>query len=123
MPKTSLGSKVKQETRDMTAASGDVSYTGYGFKPTALVIFGVTAAGGGIGAWGIYGGEVDLSIYTQGDDTNFHGSSVLIEFRETATKVQDAVVKSEDVDGFTLTWTKAGVPAADTAILKVLALR
>ncbi|GAI79663.1 unnamed protein product, partial [marine sediment metagenome] len=33
-----LGPSVKLETRDMTAASGAVAYTGYGFEPSGLII-------------------------------------------------------------------------------------
>ena len=41
------GIKVKLETRDMTAASGDVSYTGYGFTPTGIIITATTATTAG----------------------------------------------------------------------------
>ena len=117
-------SKLKEETRDMTAASGDVSYTGYGFSPTALImqavvdattIFALGFADVNVADYGIWHNPEGLWIQTSG----------LLVLRETtAGGVQQyAVIKSRDADGFSITWTKTGTPSAGTASIQVLALR
>jgi hypothetical protein len=112
-------------TRDLTASSGDVSYTGVGFTPKAVIFFGTVDGaaamffGMSTGAstnkglfdrqlvsaatWGVTG---TLAIYNVQGSGNEHY----------------AKIKSFDADGFTLTWTKVSSP---TGTLKVyyLALR
>ena len=120
-----LGSKLKSETRDMTAASGDVAYTGYGFQPIALIIFTSTHEALSIASWGF--GDVNLSemctYRPTGSTTVFVSASNIIYADETGGKSQIAVLKTLDADGFTLTWTKAGDVSAGTLTILVLALR
>ncbi|MCE5227131.1 MAG: hypothetical protein LLG05_14895, partial [Porphyromonadaceae bacterium] len=51
-----LSSKIITATRDMTSASGDVSYTGVGFMPTSIVCFGAIS-----GTYSFFVGSADSS--------------------------------------------------------------
>ena len=108
---------VNSETRDLTAAAGDVAYTSYGFQPTALIIF---AYGNGAMSWGIADGTTDLCLSWRSDATA-GPHAWLIENDQTANNAR-AVLKSFDADGFTLTWTKTNTPTG-TLTMQVLAIR
>lgn len=94
-------------TRERDAVSGNVSYTGVGFTPTAIVFLASIANTGSVG---------------MSDGTNHKSlspavglsSSFCIRSCEGGPIGQDALVASMDADGFTLTWTKQGAPAAGT---------
>ena len=95
-------------TRDMTAATGSVSYTGVGFTPKALIVmsavdgsataswtFITATTDGGIGQFasgGAFGSAAGVSIYA---DLSNHQTGILTAF---------------GADGFTLSWTKVGSP-------------
>jgi hypothetical protein len=122
VPAAGGGVKAKTITREMTAASGDVSYTGIGFTPTALLFFGsVQAASNTISSHGssdaqkYYTRQYALSSSSFAVDNNG-----CIRLGST-TNYQSAIVESYDADGFTLTWTKIGSPAANTANILVVA--
>lgn len=110
--------KMYLATRVLSLATGNVAYTGLGFKPT-LILFqtGIT----GVAMWGSTG---------SGDGTN----NECIEFNQTGgvifqannagiqrdnaggTNFQSFTVASMDVDGFTLAWSKIGTPTATATI-------
>jgi len=115
-------SKVKRETRDMTAASGDVSYTGYGFKPRSLIIdaqyycqYPSSSGMSDVNKSCV----VDAMPYFQ---THTGSSSAIIWILTAANTHQLAIVKSYDTDGFTLTWTKLGSPTG-TMYFNVMAMK
>jgi hypothetical protein len=121
--------KIGSFTRDMTAVSGDVSYTGVGFKPVSIIFIGVPAASGSVlGAsvgfdtvtnrGGI--GENSLGIWYS---LGYSGGLQSIILEQTAGKGMEAVVKSFDADGFTLTWLKVGASDAGTATIYYMAFR
>jgi hypothetical protein len=115
--------KVKAETRDMTAANGDVSYTGYGFTPTGLIIIAVGYAGGpsSIGASNPAKASMSMAMITT---TTINTNTNIVNMETSfATTGQVAFVKTYDADGFTLTWTKEGSPGAGTANLIVIAFK
>jgi hypothetical protein len=118
---TARTNKLGTETRDMTAGSGDVAYTGYGFQPTSLII---AAGGGDQGGTSIGLGDVNLAegcfFITGAGGVNVTNKMVYMLSGGSAD--QTAVLKTLDADGFTLTWTKVGSPTG-TATLYVLALR
>lgn len=98
-------------TRDLSLAGGDVSYTGLGFKPTAIIVLCAmdsSTRGMSIGM-SDYAGS--MSEIDKEADGNYYASinRVLINF-SSAGNYQFAAVKSYDSDGFTLTWTKGGSP-------------
>jgi hypothetical protein len=106
---TRLKSKLIQVTRDLTAVDGNVSTTGVGFTPTALIVqYGIDST--------VYGGNglADSSkaakcVWVQ-TNTAFYPQSTLIFCPSGAGAFQTATVSSYDADGFTLTWAKTGSP-------------
>jgi hypothetical protein len=109
-----LRSKVIVATRDLSAATGNVAYTGVGFAPRAI-----------IGNWSVdatatFGfGMVDLKL--AGSNASYYGSNLTTGAAGTsfitafladgaADKYQTAALVSADIDGFTLSWTKTGAP-------------
>ncbi|MGM5018734.1 hypothetical protein [Tardiphaga sp. 367_B4_N1_1] len=119
-----LKSKVIATTRVLTAASGNVAYTGVGFKPSAIVAvaainttpaFGVGFSDAALGAGGV--------TYYGNNHATF--GAFLIEVfltNDLGSDYQTASVASYDADGFTLAWTKNGSPTG-TANLYFLCLR
>ena len=125
-PQWASGAFMKSETRAMTAASGDVSYTGYGFKPSVLFLL---AGKGSTKIWSIGIAFWTSSIVLAGQggisaDRIYTASGYLCTLWETDSKYQLATIKSMDADGFTLTWTKSETePTTRTATLFFVALR
>lgn len=120
-PTTRLASKVKAFTRDMAAASGDVSYTGVGFQPSAIIAFSnwTTARSWGMVDSAKVHAVIDYFVDggTTTDNINLIGLASAGE-----SNYQIALVKSFDADGFTLTWTKLGSPTG-TADIKFICFR
>lgn len=122
----SLATKIISVTRDMTAASGSVSYTGVGFTPTALIAIGVPGAVNtdftnmsfGMSDAGQSAADLVFGLNT-GD---FRARTDLI-FLGGSSNFQKATVSSYDSDGFTLSWVKSGTPSAATAQCYILCLR
>ena len=110
-------------SRDMTAASGNVSYTGAGFQPTALICFaaiGTTT----YASWGMAdSGNVGRGIPKYGDTSFGVSGDFIYPMTDVNGTGQKANVASYDADGFTLTWIKVGTPAAGTAYLQFLCLK
>lgn len=109
--------KVNSTTRDMTAASGDVSYTSVGFKPKAIIFIAIVDAGP-LSSIGFDDATGHKSILMQAADTWSYSTAYSIFISGT----QKAIVKSFDSDGFTLTWTKESSPTG-TAQIMYLAFR
>jgi len=120
-----LRSGIVTFTRDMTALNGDVSYTGLGFSPRALVLLGVLSNDFnsiGIGAEG--GAEAALYRHLSVATIKWAIDTTLIAriFRVEATPdVLNVNLVSLDSDGFTLHYDK-GTNAAGTATFEVLCL-
>jgi hypothetical protein len=124
-----LSAKVVQVTRDMTAASGDVSTTGVGFQPKALFFVGWINT---TNHWGVGMAASDLTMNTVVGTQN-GTSNIMAGYNATSSKCielhtgaagagQAAAITSMDADGFTLTWTKTGSPDSETAWIMVLCL-
>jgi len=108
-----FNSKVGTLTRDITAATADVVYTGVGFKPKLLIIFAAQVESDSA-SWGADNvTDTSIVMHRQGQDTSTYDiHTTLIRVETDATTGQDAIVKSFDTDGFTLTWTLRGSPSA-----------
>ena len=108
-------------TRDMTAATGAVAYTGFGFTPKAVYIMatvGAVSMSGGFAAGVSYDG-----ITRAGSTGVFLNSGQLIRIYDgTDTAYQSGVLTSFDSDGITITWTKTNSPTG-TATCVLLAWR
>jgi len=98
--------KVVNITRVTDADSGDVAYTGVGFKPKTIQTIAACASSIYLGADdgttkgtnGVYGTTPN---YSSGTTTR-----CIYIVDSTGAKAQDAFVKTWDVDGFTLTWAE-----------------
>lgn len=123
---TRLKSKLIAATRDMTASSGDVAYTGVGFMPTAIMAIASTGSSGGAPATPMSIGFTDSSeiagnVSSVGVDTFAVEGNYLILLYQGAN-FQYANISSFDADGFTLTWTKGSSPTG-TAHIRFLCFR
>lgn len=120
--------KVGNFTRVMSVATGNVSYTGVGFTPRALLLFSSLQNGSvantsvgftdGTSNWCL------LSYSTTGANflTTILTDKCVYAFDDAATlKVNHATLASFDADGFTLSWTKSSTPTS-TMNLGYLAL-
>jgi hypothetical protein len=103
-----------------TAATGNQSYTGVGFRPKALIFFstGQTATGfstGAVVAYGFSAGPGKDRVVTYASDDNVTTANykptrwqstrcILVTAGTTGTKAAAAAVVSLDADGFTLNW-------------------
>lgn len=121
--------KVGAFTYAMATASGNVSYTGIGFRPKA-VLFLANVINGAVNASskGFDDGTSRFCLVeytTTGANAAFSviltNSIYLFDDAGTAN-VAKAVVNSFDVDGFTLAWTKVNTPGS-TANIGFLAFR
>lgn len=116
------GLKVGTFTKDMTQASGNVSYTGVGFKPAAIVFCASGPDNNGLSV-GTDNASSKGSVVAYGAGSYTSTTSFSIYMLNAAgTTLQDAFVASFDTDGFTLTWAKVGSPTGTGTVI-YLALR
>ena len=113
---TRLKSKILTFTRDMEAASGDVSYTGLDFTPTSIQAFATI-----IGTYSFSIGFADSAKASRGlgaSTVGIMGSGTeLLVIYTTADHFQTAIVKSFDANvGFTLTWVRGNDPTGIAAL-------
>lgn len=107
-------SQLKTFTRVGNAVSGDVSYTGVGFK--SKFIFFLANAQWGELPWSIGFCDAQLGemcLYEAslaGTRTSAVDTAKCIVESDLVANAQNATLKTLDVDGFTLTWTKTGNP-------------
>lgn len=109
-------------TRDMTAASGNVAYTGVGFTPKALIFFSAGGSNFDLLSWGFStsGVGVSTTIYDTASQTSAVDNALALYDSGSTAQFLDLV--SYDADGFTVTWTKAGSPGAGTGQIMYLAI-
>jgi hypothetical protein len=115
-----LQTKLISTTRDLTAASGSVSYTGAGFTPTAAwvvsaITFGVEWVGHADSARSA-GGRYSIA----GATTNYPAAT-FFTLETSSGNLQSASIASYDSDGLTLTWTKTGSPTGTASIYFLVA--
>ena len=110
---------IKVESRNIVAASGNVSYTGYGFKPKALVIIAKESAYDGVSIGSSEPATASQCAWMK--PTNIVGGFPNIIF--LTSTYQKAVISSYDADGFTLTWTKVSECAPGTITMQVFAFK
>lgn len=118
---TRLKSKVVTVTRDLTAASGDVSTTGVGFTPTSIIAIGTVGNGFQYSIGMADSAKDSDQIFSYSASQGYMGGG-LVCIATTSGDKQTAVVKSYDADGFTLTWTKTNSPTG-TGTMYFLCLR
>jgi hypothetical protein len=108
--------------RTMNAATGNVSYTGVGFKPTLLRF---TAAVNTVNQWsdGFSDGVTHRAMNDDGVGGVQSSAHAIKIIRPTAADIVTATVVSFDADGFTLNWASSGAPPANTLVVNYIASR
>ena len=124
-PEWAVGIDILNFTRDMTAASGNVSYTALGFKPSNIALIAALASGAApTSSVGFANASRASSISAIAANQMYGLANTPIHLVETwNTAIQSAVLASLDTDGFTLTWTKTGSPSAGSAVCSALCWR
>lgn len=112
------GIKLGSFTRDAAAEAGDVSYDGVGFKPTILVFFSYfSATSQSDGISDVTNNYCLLRLSAPA--LSYSGTRCIYIANSAGTAHQDAVVKSMDSDGFTLTWAKTSTPTGTASIFYI----
>lgn len=107
-------------TRTMNASTEDVSYTGVGYKPGALVaVYNATNYRFGVG-FTDFSTQATAWVVVSANTSNI-STSLFMHPYDTAGN--NAAFKTADNDGFTLTWTKEGSPSAIVATFAILCFR
>jgi len=115
-------SKVLAGSRDGTAASGDVSYTGVGFQPTSIqAIMSVNDTAYSSNGYGD-SAKSSFCVCTPAAG-KFFTQQQLVKYTDINNWAQYATIKSYDADGFTLTWTKGGSAPAGTMTITFICYR
>ena len=121
-PEWSSGFYLGSFSRTMSASSGDVSYTGVGFKPSVIIFLSVYINTSS--SIGFDDGSSSVVVL----DYNYSGNPHTIESNKSvwlwpaSGNHQLMRIKTMDADGFTGTWTKTGSPTG-TGTVYYLAMR
>jgi hypothetical protein len=113
--------KVGSFTRDLSVASGNVAYTGVGFKPKAIIFLGVISSSL---VWniGVDDGTTHSGISENTTPVVQPSGSDSIVIQDASSNGQTGHILTFDADGFTIAWVKTGA-AAVTGSFYYLALR
>ncbi len=115
--------KIGTLSRDMTASTADVAYTGLGFTPKMIEFFGgvngiITTING------VSDGTNNYALYMKEGTVFITGSDRCISLSEVAAATEQKATAKTFVDGgFTLAWTKVGTPSTGTATIFYVAYR
>jgi hypothetical protein len=119
-PRTVSGSL----TRTLSAASGTVSYTGLGFKPTSIEF---TAAVDTVNefciGWADANANGSRCLTSDASGAKLSSGDCIRIIRSSSGNEQKATLVSFDADGFTLSWTLVGSPPANTLVVNYIARR
>ena len=110
---TRLKSKRLNTSRDGQGASGNVSYTGIGFKPRAVQCLAYVD-GTLYNSNGFCDSDLNNQAIYQSSANVCHGIDQLIAYTNYSSWAQNGKIISFDNDGFTIQWSKAGTPTAGT---------
>jgi len=127
-PEWARGIKIIRATRDMTASSGDVSYTGVGFVPALIILLAAIDSAGSTMSVGFAdkldgaGGAICDASCGASASSWWTGDGFCYLVTTGSTTRQVGILKTFDADGFTVTWTKTGSPTG-TADLKFICFR
>lgn len=115
---TDFAPKMFPFTRVLSAAAGNVSYTGIGFKPSLIQFMAAVVAGNPFAEIGAGDGTNEFNVQIASSSTAFT-SFVFSMIDAGGAAFQQAALASLDVDGFTLTYTKTGAPTSTWNIVAV----
>lgn len=120
-PEWANGIKIGTFTRAMDAATGDVAYTGVGFKPSHVVF--LTRVETASMVIGVDNGTNHYCVAIYLTPVYFNSSTHSLYAIEAVGKTQSGIIKTLDADGFTLTWTREGATASANATVYYIAFR
>ena len=120
-PEYAKGIKVGSFTYNTATASGNLSTTGVGFKPSAIIFFNPGNAGTDA-SWGFAEGTANYCTFQPGAAGLSSSTAECVYFYQTAGLRNYASLFSFDAGGFTLVWTKIGAMTG-TVTIGYLALR
>ena len=120
-PEWANGIKIGTFTRAMDAATGDVAYTGVGFKPSHVVF--LTRVETASMVIGVDDGTNHYCVAIYLTSVYFNSSAHSLYAIEAVGKTQRGIIKTLDADGFTLTWTREGATASANATVYYIAFR
>lgn len=111
--------KIATVSRDLTAASGNVTITGVGFTPRFVIVIG---AGEGLNSFsiGFDDATTHYTIYGYLDTSTkfgFGNSKSVLLFATGSSNGQDAAFTSFNSDGGVLAWTKTGTPTGTVNLI------
>lgn len=116
--------KVGTFNRDVSLTSGNIAYTGVGFTPKAIIFLAAETSGSfPVTSIGFDDGSSHadwVTLVGLSPSSGNGGHSIVIG--TTNSDLQSGVIASFDVDGFTITWAKAGTPTG-TAKVFYMALK
>ena len=101
-------------SRDTSAASDSVAYTGVGFAPKAVLFFGAVAGTTKV-SWGMSNASTDQAIARVGSNYDTYSSQAIVSF-DSAGNETNGQLTSLDSDGFTISWTKTGAPSGTMTV-------
>lgn len=109
--------KIGSITRDVTAATGSVAYTGIGFRPKVVIFLSVLSPTFSLG-WD--DGTTPLNMYYS-SSADVAGTISIRIGDASFSNYQSATISAFGADGFTLAWVKTGTPTG-TATINYLAI-
>lgn len=115
---TGLSSQIITSTRDMAGTTGSVSYTGVGFKPTAIQCF-IGINGSSKMSWGFSDSAITSggkNVERDQDGSFYHNNGICL-VSVTGTDYQSASITSYEADGFILSWVKTGSPTGTATLV------
>jgi len=113
---TRLASKRITGSRDATAASGNVAYTGVGFTPTSIIVVAAISSGTACCTGQVDSTKDGYCISAASGTLWIPYPSFVLLYPNADGNFQLATVNSFDADGFTLAWTKSGTPTGTIAL-------
>uniref|UniRef100_A0A6M3L4X8 Putative tail protein n=1 Tax=viral metagenome TaxID=1070528 RepID=A0A6M3L4X8_9ZZZZ len=117
------GIKVISGTRAMDAATGTVDVTGFGFKPSAVIIL---AENGNSISVGFDDTTTNYCVLSYFDTPTYKyavNTSNSIEIFQSVGKEQIGEITVFIADGVTISWTRVGATAAGTGYFAILGFR
>lgn len=110
--------KIGSFTRDMTAATGSVAYTGVGFTPKAVIFLNALSSNSSPFSVGVDTGEGRGTVFTRGSASFITTPSYSIQLETLAgTDTQSGAISAFGTDGFTIGWAKTGSPTGTAQII------
>jgi hypothetical protein len=113
------GMKIGTLTYDLTTASGDVGITSVGFKPSHVIFLAAVESDvNSLFSIGFSDGTVHYALGQAAITAPYMvvPTNVALYYRSATADYQLGIVKTMDVDGFTITWTKTGTPTGTLGI-------